>query len=272
MSDIDVQKLTAVAREACDAACAYLVTEWEKWGDGNDIGIDTKTSATDMVTRVDGEAQQIVIDCIQKYFPDHRCIAEEDGAENIGDPNSPYAWIIDPLDGTLNFIHKRENFGAVVAVQKDDELIAGAMSLPLLDQHFYGSKGGGAFYNDEPVKLRDTQGMTDAVLNCNTMRRATKGEDGIYRATMPYCASIENTGCAVQEIGEILRGKTDGAFFNGIRIWDVATGFLMMQEAGGTMRYEWLEEGNPRSGLRCACSTAPIFDELWEWVTTKMEK
>ncbi len=270
MSDIDLQKLTDVAREAARNASAYLVQEWEAWCGGSDIGIDTKTSATDMVTRVDGEAQKIVIETIQKHFPDHRFIGEEDGAEDIGDPNSPYEWIIDPLDGTLNFIHKRENFGVVVAVQKDEEIIAGCMEMPLLNQHFHGARGAGAFYNDKPVELRNTQGMTDAVLNCNTMRRATKGEDGIFRATMPYCASIENTGCAVQELGEVLRGKTDGVFFLGIRIWDIATGFLLIEEAGGKATYEWLEEGNNRSGLRCAASTAPIYDELWEWVQTKM--
>lgn len=270
MSDIDTQELTDVAREACDKACAFLVKEWEKWCNGSDIDITAKSSATDMVTRIDEESQQIVIDSIKEHFPDHRFIAEEAGAEDLGDPASPYEWIIDPLDGTLNFIHQRENFGAVVAVQKHGELLAGSMAMPLLDQTFYGAKGAGAFYNGKPVVLRNTQGMTDAVLNCNTMRRATKGEDGVYRATMPYCASIENTGCAIQELGEILRGKTDGAFFNGIRLWDIATGFLLIEEAGGCMKYEWLEEGNNRSGLRCAASTAPIFDELWEWTTTKM--
>ena len=271
MSDIDPQKLLDVCKEANAAASAFLVKEHQAWLDGKDITIETKASATDYVTAIDDESQRLIIDCIQQHFPDHRFIAEEDGAQDIGDPDSPYEWIIDPLDGTLNFIHQRENFGSVVAVQKNGELLAGSMDMPLLKQHFYGGKGLGAFYNGEPIQLRNTKGMTDAVLNCNTMRRAVQGDDGVYRATMPYCASIENTGCAVQEIGEILRGKTDGAFFLGIRLWDIATGFLLVQEAGGKMELEPLEPGNPKTGYRCACSTEPIFDELWDWVKTKME-
>lgn len=272
MSAIEPQKLLDVCREANAVASAFLTEEHHKFLHGKDISITTKESATDYVSEIDKQSQQLVIAAIQKHFPDHRFIAEEDGAQHLGDPNSPYEWIIDPLDGTLNFIHKRENFGSVVAVQKDGELLAGSMDMPLLNQAFYGGKGLGAFYNDEPIVLRDTKGMTDAVLNCNTMRRAVQGEDGVYRATMPYCASIENTGCAVQEIGEMLRGKTDGAFFLGIRLWDIATGFLLVQEAGGKMKMEPLEPGNPATGYRCACGTEPIFDELWEWVTTKMEK
>lgn len=272
MSDIDPTKLLAVCKEANAAASAFLVKEYEAFCAGKEINVSTKESATDYVSEIDGASQRMVIDIIQQHFPDHRFIAEEEGADSLGDPASPYEWIIDPLDGTLNFLHKRENFGSVVAVQKDGELIAGSMDMPLLNQHFYGGKGLGAFYNNEPVVLRETNGMTDAVLNCNTMRRAVQGDDGIFRATMPYCASIENTGCAVQEIGEILRGKTDGAFFLGIRLWDIATGFLLVKEAGGDMKMEPLQPGNPRTGYRCACSTAPIFDELWEWVTNKMEK
>ncbi|MDP6562018.1 MAG: inositol monophosphatase [Candidatus Peribacteraceae bacterium] len=270
MSDVSIDTLISVAIEATDAAAAFLVTQHQQLLDGEDMEISTKESATDYLTKVDGQAQKLIIDVIQQHFPDHRFIGEEEGAENIGDPNSPYEWIIDPLDGTLNFIHARENFGTIVAVQKDGEILAGSMDMPLLNQRFHGGKGAGAFYNTELVKLRNTKGMTDAVLNCNTMRRATKGEDGIYRATMPYCASIENTGCAAQELGEVLRGKTDGAFFLGIRLWDIATGFLLIKEAGGNMKMEPLEPGNSRGGYRCAASTAPIFDELWEWAQTKM--
>lgn len=272
MSDIDLKHLTDVCREACTKASAYLVEEYEKSLAGGNLDIQTKSSATDYVTKVDAGAQDVILKVVQSEFPDHRFIAEEEGADTLGNPDSPYEWIIDPLDGTLNFIHTKEAFGPIVAVQKDGELIAGAMEMPLLEQYFHGARGQGAFYNNEPVKLRNTKGMTDAVLNCNTMRRATKGEDGIYRTTMPYCASIENTGCAAQELGEILRGKTDGAFFLGIRLWDIATGFLLVEEAGGKMQMEPLDPGNPRTGYRCAASTEPIFDELWEWVTTKMEQ
>ncbi len=271
MSEPTPKELLVVAREATAVAAAFLEKEFTKFLHADDLQITTKESATDYVTETDLASQQLIIAVIQKHFPEHRFIAEEEGADTLGNPQSPYEWIIDPLDGTLNFIHKRENFGTIVAVQKDGVLLAGSMELPLLDQRFYGAQGEGALFNDTPIKLRKTKGMTDAILNCNTLRRAVQGNDGIYRASMPYCASIENSGCAAQELGEVLRGKTDGAFFLGIRLWDIACGFLLIEEAGGKMHMEALEQGNPRTGYRCAASTQPIFDELWEWVTTKME-
>jgi myo-inositol-1(or 4)-monophosphatase len=143
------------------------------------------------------------------------------------------------------------------------------MHMPLLNQWFWGGKGAGAYFNGDTVKLRDTGSMQDAILNCNLIHRG-KEIDGVLHVTLPRCRSIENYGCAAEELGEILMGHTDGVFFDGIRLWDIATGFLLIEEAGGTMAYEAQEPGNPKGGYTCAASTAGIFDELWEWVQTKM--
>lgn len=267
----DPQNLLAVAAEAAKAASALLVEKhhavFHQASDSLDI--DTKSSDTDFVTEADGAAQQSIISIIQAKYPTHRFIAEEAGADSLGSPDSPYEWIIDPLDGTTNFIHGKENFGSIVAVQKDGQLLAGVMDMPLLHQFYSGIAGEGAWINDRPVQLRPTRNMNDAVLASNTMRRAKQGDDGAWYVSMPYCGSVENYGCAAQELGEILLGQNDGAFFRGIRIWDVCTGCLMIGEAGGRYRYEFLEAGNPRSGLLCVASTAPIFDELCEFVFEK---
>lgn len=270
MSDISIDQLIEVAKKATATATNLLAAEYDAvHKKGKALEVSEKTSAIDLVTELDGRAQEAVIDVIQKHFSDHRFIAEEKGAEHLGDTESPYEWIIDPLDGTTNFIHGRHSFGSIVAVQKDGQLLAGAMHLPLLEQWFYGGRGAGAFYNDSPVQLRDTKNLQDAVLNCNLIHRA-KEIDGVLHVTVPPCGSIENYGCAAEELGEILMGHTDGVFFDGIRLWDIATGFLLIEEAGGNMAYKPQEPGNPKGGYICAASTAPIFEELWEWTTTKM--
>ena len=271
MNPVRTKQLIDVAREATKAATDLLAKEYRAIRSGTkSLKVSTKSSAIDLVTDLDIKAQNVIIKTIQTHFPDHRFLAEEEGADALGDPDSPYQWIIDPLDRTLNFIHGKAGFGSIVAVQKDGELLAGAMHLPLLDQWYWGGRGEGAFANGSKVKLRNTRDLKDAILCCNVIHRAEE-LNGALRVTVPPCGSVENYGCAAEELGEILMGHTDGVFFEGIRLWDIAAGFLLLEEAGGTMRLEPLEPGNPRGGYRAAASTAPIFDELWEWVATKMK-
>ena len=270
MNNISIDQLIAVAREATAVGSGILEREYEAiHQNGKALDITEKTSAIDLVTAIDSQAQVAVVEAIAQHFPEHRFIAEEKGAEDLGNPESPYEWIIDPLDGTTNFIHGKHSFGTIVAVQKDGQLLAGAMHLPLLNQWFWGGRDAGAFFNGDTVQLRKTGSMRDAILNCNLIHR-TKDIDGVLHVTLPPCRSIENYGCAAEELGEILMGHTDGVFFDGIRLWDIAVGFLLVEEAGGKMAYEAQEPGNPKGGYTCAASTADIFDELWEWTQTKM--
>lgn len=270
MNDISIDQLIEVSKQAVQIGSDILVNEYSLVHKGNKkLDISTKSSAIDLVTELDGRTQLAIVEAIQAHFPEHRFIAEEAGAEHLGDPGSPYEWIIDPLDGTVNFIHGRISFGSIVAVQKNGVLQAGSMNLPLMNQWYYGGLGAGAYYNDTAVALRKTHSLTDAVLNCNVIHRA-KEINGVLHVTVPPCGSIENYGCAAEELGEILMGHTDGVFFDGIRLWDIATGFLLLEEAGGRIRYEEQEPGNPKGGYTAVGCTEPIFDELWEWVSTKM--
>ena len=270
MNDIPIPKLLATARRVVKLAAASLKKDYQRVHiDGQHLDVRTKESATDLVTDVDGRTQELLIREIQKEFPDHRFLCEEQGAENLGDATCPYEWVIDPLDGTVNFVHGRNSFGTIVAVRKGDEILAGAMELPLLELQFWGSRGGGAFQNGKPVKLRATASMNDAVFACNMMRRA-KEVAGTLRVSVPACASVENYGCAAEELGQVLLGCNDGVFYDGIRLWDIAVGFLLIEEAGGRTRMDAQEPENPRGGYRAAAATAPVFEELWEFVEKKM--
>lgn len=270
MSDISTEKLIEVAKEAAKVATDFLVEQYHRiHTKGEVLYVEQKTSDMDLVTEIDRQAQKIIVEAIQKHFPDHRFLAEEDGAEDLGDSKCPYEWIIDPLDGTTNFIHGKRNFGTIITVRKHDHLLAGAMYLPFLDQWFWGGRECGAYYNGKSIKLRETGSLSQAVLHCNLIHRA-KDIDGTLHVTVPHCRSIENYGCAAEEMGEVLMGHTDGVFFERISLWDIACGFLLIEEAGGRMQYEYTDPNDARSGLICAASTAPIFDELWEWTTTRM--
>ena len=294
----DPISLLKTATAAAKAAGDFLTQEHKKYfvQKSEELQTFTKSSSIDLVTEVDRKAQEIVISMIQDRFPDHRFIAEEEGADTLGSPDSPYEWIIDPLDGTTNFIHGKYNFGTIIAVQMAAEVIlstdegrlprrlqAGCMWMPLQDCLYQAARGNGATVNGETIKLRTTKNLSDAVLSCNVIHRAIPASEiGTEKAasrqsfpkdsnedlyiSVPRCGSLENYGCAADELGAIAQGWNDGVFWRGIRLWDIAAGCLIIEEAGGKYRYEFMTEGDVRSGLLCVVSTEPIFDELCEFV------
>ena len=227
---------------------------------GASLDIENK-SPRDYVTKADFDVQNLIIDEIKKEYPEHRVIAEEEGADNIGNPDSPYRWVIDPIDGTKPFMHGRDEFGVIFGLMKDGEVILGVMVLPLLKDEFKCIKGHGAFYNDKPVVLRYTKDMNEAMI-CQNFRGRERMIDGIPHVPVPLCGSIENYGCAADELGKILKGHNDGATFHGPRIWDLAVGFMMIEEAGGKAEWKLDDPDDVRSAVRGCTSTEPIFEEL----------
>lgn len=226
------------------------------------IGVGTKSDPTDYATDADREAQVIIVDAIQKHFPSHRILGEEGGTDHLGDPVSPYHWMIDPLDGTTNFIHGKPNYGTIIALQENDQTILGVMTRPRFKETYTAIRGEGAYVNGKRCTLRKTVRMDDAILCCNIMHRAEKLSHGRLVVPIPFCASIENYGNAIEEFAVVLKGWNDGVFFNGPRLWDTAAGCLMIEEAGGKSRTELKEPSNDRGGVLCAATTKEIFEEV----------
>lgn len=229
------------------------------------LDVSTKANARDYVTKADKAVQKIIINRIIKDFPGHNFLGEE-GNEKQDNRNSPYRWIIDPLDGTLPFIHKKPNFGTIIALEENGLIVAGVMLAPLMNQTFFGFKGGGAYINGERCVLRQTKNLDDSILASNLIHRAQVDDQGTMHITSPVCASLENYGNALQEFGEILLGRNDGAFFYGPRLWDVAAGCLLVEEAGGKARYELKDKNDQRGPVLCVAATKPIFRELEKFV------
>jgi myo-inositol-1(or 4)-monophosphatase len=272
---IDLNESLDLAVEISKEAGAILKEMFESAHFGEVV---TKASPIDFRTEADEKSQELIIKRIQEKYPGHRFIAEEEGADNLGDPECPYTWIIDPLDGTTCFLHGKPNFGIIIALQENDpfdnaqggQVVMGVMYLPMTDELYTCIRGKGAFMNGKPLKLRETKNMQDAILCSNTVRRAEKAPDGTLYVSTPYCASLENYGSAVDEFAQMLLGRNDGCFFDGIRLWDVAAGCLMVEELGGKSKYTFKEPGNPRGGLLVVSSTAPIYDELHDFVYNVM--
>jgi myo-inositol-1(or 4)-monophosphatase len=263
MMEAELTDLLKMAIDATKEAAALLAQQYDEiHRQKKDIHIREKGSPLDLVTDADAASQECILKMLRSRYPDHNFIGEEDDPKNCVSSNSPYTWIIDPLDGTTCFVHGRTNFGVILALQHEGKTILGTMCMPLRNQFFVGCKGRGVTCNDEPLHLRKTRDLADAILCTNTIRRARKGSDGILRVPVLPCASLENYGSAIEEFAEMLLGYNDGAFFDGIRLWDIAAGCFMMEELGGKSEYIHRDPTDRRSGLLAVSSTAPIFEEL----------
>jgi fructose-1,6-bisphosphatase/inositol monophosphatase family enzyme len=226
------------------------------------LTVKMKSSPRDLVTEVDELCQEAIIATIRKHFPTHRFIAEETGADALGDTESHYAWIIDPLDGTKNFIRGKPDFALNIALEENGTIVLGLMHYPLKGVTMSGVKGKGAFINGSPVKLRNTESMVDAILSTNIRLRAGQCTREVLHVAVPSCSSVHNYGCAAEELGAVLQGENDGVFYEHVGLWDVAAGCLMIKEAGGKAEIRKEEDGNPRSKVSCVACTKAIFDEL----------
>ncbi len=236
---------------------------------GSNLGIKAKLPR-DYVTQADLEVQKTIKKIIGDRFPEHGFIGEEDSDSKM--TNEEYIWVIDPIDGTAPFIHGREHFGTIISLISKCETVLGVMYMPLLKDLYTAIKGRGAFVNSKPALLRKTKNMDYAILCTNTQRRSLNLDGTARSVPIIQCVNTENYGCAIYEFGLVLKGQNDGCYFFGPKIWDVAAGCLMINEAGGKARYEFKEPGNMRSSVLCAASTKPIFNELEEFVFGKLTK
>jgi len=237
---------------ACLEGLAQFSDQYEINRTGN---ITAKASIGDKAVQVKVKAPMTV-----------RILGEEGGTDHLGDPASPFRWIIDPLDGTTNFIHGKPNYGTIIALQENDKTILGVMILHEDKETYTAIRGEGCFLNGKRCSLRKTAGMHDAVLACNIAHRAHTTPDGLRVVPIPLCASIENYGNAIEEFAVVLKGWNDGVFFNGPKLWDVAAGCLMVEEAGGRSKTALKDPDDPRSGVLCAATTNEIFEEVEEFV------
>lgn len=227
------------------------------------LQIHTKSSAHDFVTEADVAVQREIVAILCAAFPAHRYIGEEEGADGIGDASCPYAWTVDPIDGTTNFIHGKPTIGTMIALLRGEETLLGVIHRPFFGDTFHAVKGQGAFRDGQPLVLRKARDMDDAVICMNLRRGAQRHHDGTVDVRIPACASVENYGCAVESFCQVLLGHNDGVMYDGPHLWDVAPGCLLVAEAGGFERHALRDPADPRGSARCAAAaTKGIFERL----------
>lgn len=223
---MDSQFLT-VALEAAKRAEEILLSYYNT----DTLDVTLKPDETP-VTRADTEAEKAIRETIKQSFPDHGFLGEEYGIEK-GD--SPYVWIIDPIDATKNYIRKIPIFGTQIALMEGEELILGVSNAPLLDELLYAQVGKGAFLNGNQIKVSDVSQSSDAMICHGGLKWFV--EKGTFRGVY----NLINDVARSRGFGDfysyhlVASGRVDAVIEAAISIWDIAAITVIVREAGGTV-------------------------------------
>jgi myo-inositol-1(or 4)-monophosphatase len=189
----------------------------------------------DFVSEVDQAAEQAIIDILLQAYPGHGILAEESGRTR-GARDSEYVWIIDPLDGTTNFLHGFPVYAVSIALAHRGQVQQAVVYDPTRNDLFYASRGRGAFLNDRRLRVSKRTRMNEALIGTGFPFR--KGDNfkryvKMFEEVMQHCAGLRRPGAAALDLCYVAAGYYDGFFETGLNPWDVAAGSLMITEAGG---------------------------------------
>tara|TARA_B100001057_G_scaffold418286_1_gene437429 strand:+ start:125 stop:865 length:741 start_codon:yes stop_codon:yes gene_type:complete len=181
----------------------------------------SKKGPLDFVTNSDLKAEQIIIEELKKAKPNYSLISEENGIEKNKDKDN--TWIIDPIDGTTNFLHGIPHFAISIALKSKNEIISGLIFDPIKNEMFYAEKENGAFFNNHRIRVSKKNDINNCLF-------ATGGKIK-QELDLPF----RKSGCAALDMAYVASGRYDGFFQNDLNIWDVAAGIILIKEAGGVI-------------------------------------
>lgn len=243
-----------IAIRAARAAGSVIIRQLDH---AQDLPVSEK-SRNDFVSEVDRQAEAVIIDTLRKAFPAHAFLAEEGGMTEAQDGNThkEYLWIIDPLDGTTNFLHGFPQFAVSIALQHKDKLTQAVIYDPLRQELFTASRGHGAYMNDRRIRVSKRKSLAGALLGTGfPFREEARFEQYLetFRALAPLTAGIRRAGAASLDLAYVACGRLDGFWEFGLKPWDVAAGALLIEEAGGIIQSldgdrDYLTSGNIITG------------------------
>jgi myo-inositol-1(or 4)-monophosphatase len=209
--------------------------------------------ASDFVTHVDRESEQIIIETVKKHFPAHFFLAEESIHEAA---QGEFRWIIDPLDGTTNYIHGYPVFSVSIALEYRGEMILGVVFDPMRHELFTAEKGKGAYVNTSHMSVSSVTSLRHALITTGFPFRQKEHIDSylkLFKTIFHKVSDIRRAGSAALDLAHLACGRCDGFFEIGLSPWDIAAGSIMIREAGGIVTdfaggEEYLSTGNIIAG------------------------
>lgn len=192
-----------------------------------------KKGFNDYVSELDKKSEKIIIDTIQKAFPEHNILAEESGKL---DKNSEYTWIIDPIDGTTNFIHGHPQYCVSIALKHHDKITHGVIFDPNRNDLYKAELGKGAFLNDKRIRVKNANYLEDALIGTGFPTYDMSFIDkymAIFKDMIMHTAGQRRCGSAALDLAFVAAGYLDGFWEFNLKPWDIAAGYLLVKEAGG---------------------------------------
>ena len=227
-------------------------TTISRYADRVDSVAVTSKNANDFVTEVDLLAERDIIETIKEAYPEHEILAEESGREG----NSDVVWIIDPLDGTTNFMHGFPQYAVSIGVQVNGELDQAVIYDPLKQELFTASKGNGATVDGRKMRVTDRKTLDGALLGTGFPFKNQEILDTyleMFKDIFSQSSGVRRAGSAALDLAYVAAGRLDGFWEIGLKPWDMAAGALMIKEAGGIItdfsgKDNYLESGNVIAG------------------------
>ena len=179
----------------------------------------SKKSPKDFVTNSDLRVEKIILDELEKARPTYSFISEEKGIKKNKDTKN--TWIIDPIDGTVNFLHGVPHFAISIALKTNDEIVSGLIYDPIKDEMFFAEKNNGAYYNNQRIRVSNKNKINDCLFAIGNHLK--------NRPDFPN----RKSGVAALDMAYVASGRYDGCFLKNLHLWDVAAGIILIKEAGG---------------------------------------
>ena len=202
---------------------------------------------SNFVSNADTKAEKIIIEELMKAKKNYSIISEEDGSKINSD--SENVWIIDPIDGTSNFLHGIPHFAISIALKSNNEIISGLIYDPIKDEMFYAEKNNGAFFNNQRIKVSKKKEIENCLF-------ATGGKEKVISDFI-----TRKTGSAALDMAYVAAGRYDGYFQNNLNLWDVAAGIIIVKEAGGIVNEINLSNHN---NIKIIASSSRINEKMLE--------
>jgi myo-inositol-1(or 4)-monophosphatase len=230
-----------------------------------DIKISNKEGVNNLVTEVDHASEKAIIDIIKQNFPEHHILSEECG-DLVQD--SEYKWIIDPIDGTVNFAHRIPICCISIGVEYQKKMVLGAIYNPFINEFFIAERGQGATLNDKPISVSKKENVVNACMVTGfpyTYLDEPNGPLQVFERFIRRGVPVRRLGSAAIDLAWVACGRFDGFYEHKLQAWDSAAGFLLVEEAGGTVTDL---NGRPYSPYQpgIIASNGIIHEELVEWV------
>ncbi len=207
----------------------------------------SKKGPRDFVTKTDKRVEEILIDELTRYKKNFSFITEESGRIEKRDTDN--VWIIDPIDGTTNFLHGIPHFAISIALKIDNELRSALIHDPIKNEIYFAEQNNGAYFNNHRIRVSKKNILDECLFSSNS--------DGIKYAYPTL--NMRNSGCAALDLAYVGSGRLDGYFHNNINLWDIAAGILIVKEAGGTLN-DMSKYDDDNINIRAASSN--IYPEM----------